>query len=102
MKTGAASLVAIGNQPLQISRGVESRDQVKNVAEGVNSESSKIASISTQLAEARREASRPNVLVPEQTQMAQAPTTTTRTQGLNRKPPVDYTQKAVIRQTATS
>jgi len=102
MKTGAASLVAIGNQPLQISRGVESRDQVKNVAEGVSSESSKIASISTQLAEARREASRPNVLVPEQTQMAQAPTTTTRTQGLNRKPPVDYTQQAVIRQTATS
>jgi len=102
MKTGAASLVAIGNQPLQISRGVESRDQVRNIADGVNSESSKIASISTQLADARREASKPNVVVPEQTQVAQATPNTSKTQGLNRRPPVDYTQQAVVRQTSTS
>jgi hypothetical protein len=102
MKTGAASLVAIGKQPLQLSRGVESRDQVRNIADGVNSESSKIASISTQLADARRDASKPNVVVAQNSSSTPGTPGTTKTQGLNRRPPVDYTQQAVVRQTSTS
>jgi hypothetical protein len=102
MKTGAASLVAIGKQPLQLSRGVESGDQVRNIAEGVDSNSSKIASISTQLADARRDASKPNVVVAQNSSSTPGTPGTTKTQGLNRRPPVDYTQQAVVRQTSTS
>jgi murein DD-endopeptidase MepM/ murein hydrolase activator NlpD len=102
MKTGAASLVAIGEKPLQISRGVETSDQVRQIGEGRDASLSKIGSISQQLIAARTEASRPNVIVPNQTQIAQAPTTTGRSQGLNRKPPADFTQQAAVRQTSNA
>ena len=85
-----------------IGRGVETKDQVRQIAEGRDASLSKIGSISQQLIAARTEASRPNVIVPNQTQIAQAPTTTGRSQGLNRKPPVDFTQQAAVRQTSNS
>ena len=59
---------------------------------------SNIDTMSQDNANMRTEASRPTVNIPQQSQPSNQTSGRIRTQGLNRKPPVDHTQQAVSRQ----
>ena len=63
-----------------------------------NNNSTPLESSSQDNANMRTEASRPTVNIPQQSQPSNQASGRIRTQGLNRKPPVDWSQQAVPRQ----